>query len=364
MRSCKRWASGYSATRRAFSSSIAAGSAGSLICRTCGTSPQCRPLQHSRSPCTRAEGLLRCHYCDFQTPIVTKCPTCGSQSVAALGIGTQRVADEVARLFPQARVLRMDSDTTTRIGDHARILSAFEIAGDVLVGTQMVAKGLDYPTVTLAAVVAADLGLNLPDFRAAEPQLCIDRASVRPQRARPPRRGDRSNILSAASGDCVRGTTRLRRIRRARTARTHRAELSTGPPARLRRHHWTRPARVISAAARYAEILRESGSPKCSGPLHIPIAASERRMALPNSVEDRDAQTVESVYSRASSLRRLAATLRLASPSTSTRKEGSHLAFWFISLLCWTSSQTWPARWWHASSLWPSADFLRAALFG
>ena len=70
------------------------------------------------------------------------------------GIGTERVAEEVTKLFPGARVMRMDSDTTTRVGDHARILGAFEEEGDVLVGTQMVAKGLDFPTVTLVGVVA------------------------------------------------------------------------------------------------------------------------------------------------------------------------------------------------------------------
>jgi len=125
------------------------GSAGSLICRTCGTSPQCRRCSIALSV-HRAEGLLRCHYLRFSTPIVTTCPTCGSKSVAALGVGTQRVADEVARLFPQARVLRMDSDTTTdrrSCADPVGLRNRRRRIG----GTQMVAKGLDYPTVTLAA---------------------------------------------------------------------------------------------------------------------------------------------------------------------------------------------------------------------
>ena len=78
------------------------------------------------------------------------------------------MAEEVQRLYPGARVIRMDSDTTTRVGDHARLLDAFGEEGDVLVGTQMVAKGLDFPTVTLVGVVAADIGLHAPDFRAAE----------------------------------------------------------------------------------------------------------------------------------------------------------------------------------------------------
>ncbi|HUO66470.1 MAG TPA: primosomal protein N', partial [Gammaproteobacteria bacterium] len=143
------------------------GSAGALVCRACGASPECPRCSVALSV-HRSERLLRCHYCDYQSPIPSRCPVCGAETIAELGIGTERVVEETLRLFPQARVLRMDSDTTTRVGDHARILGEFEARGDVLVGTQMVAKGLDYPTVTLAGVVAADLGLYAPDFRAAE----------------------------------------------------------------------------------------------------------------------------------------------------------------------------------------------------
>ncbi len=126
------------------------GSGSSLLCRSCGNAPQC-PRCSVALAVHRGERLLRCHYCDYQGPIPRACPACGFERIAELGVGTERVAEEVLRLFPQARVFRMDSDTTTRIGDHARILDAFEAQGDVLVGTQMVAKGLDYPTVTLAA---------------------------------------------------------------------------------------------------------------------------------------------------------------------------------------------------------------------
>jgi primosomal protein N' (replication factor Y) len=143
------------------------GSAGALLCRTCGQTPQCPRCSVALSV-HRGERLLRCHYCDYQTPIPARCPNCASDAIRELGIGTERVVDEVRRLLPRAKVLRMDSDTTTRVGDHARILTEFETEGDVLVGTQMVAKGLDYPTVTLAGVIAADLGLAIPDFRAAE----------------------------------------------------------------------------------------------------------------------------------------------------------------------------------------------------
>src|SRR5581483_11922659 len=114
------------------------GSARFVLCRGCGHVPQCPRCSVSLSA-HRSEGLLRCHYCDYQAPLAVNCAACGRDAVAEYGFGTEAVADEVQRLFPQARVLRMDSDTTTRVGDHARILTDFERDGDVLVGTQMVA---------------------------------------------------------------------------------------------------------------------------------------------------------------------------------------------------------------------------------
>ncbi len=143
------------------------GSAGFMLCRSCGFVPKCTRCSVSLAV-HRSERLLRCHYCDLQQPIPGVCPQCRKPTIAEFGIGTERVAEETAKLFPRARVVRMDSDTTTRVGDHARLLAEFETGGDVLVGTQMVAKGLDYPSVTLVGVVAADIGLHVADFRAAE----------------------------------------------------------------------------------------------------------------------------------------------------------------------------------------------------
>ena len=143
------------------------GSAAFVLCRNCGYVPQCPRCTVSLAV-HRREGLLRCHYCDHQSALPQRCPACGGDAFREFGAGTQAVAAEVSRLFPQARVFRMDSDSTTHVGDHARILDAFERDGDVLIGTQMVAKGLDFPSVTLAAVIAADIGLHVPDFRAAE----------------------------------------------------------------------------------------------------------------------------------------------------------------------------------------------------
>jgi len=143
------------------------GSAAFLLCRTCGYVAECTRCTTSLVV-HRAEHRLRCHHCDLQRPLPERCPACHSDAIREFGIGTQRVVAEVERLFPAARIVRMDSDTTTRIGDHARLLDAFAREGDVLVGTQMVAKGLDFPDVTLVGIVAADIGLHVADYRAAE----------------------------------------------------------------------------------------------------------------------------------------------------------------------------------------------------
>jgi primosomal protein N' (replication factor Y) len=143
------------------------GSASFMLCRACGVVPECARCSLSLTV-HRGEGLLRCHLCDAQRPIPAACPACGDGPIREFGVGTERVAEAAQTLFPTARIVRMDSDTTTRVGDHARLLDDFAQRGDILVGTQMVAKGLDFPTVTLAGVVAADVGLHVPDFRAAE----------------------------------------------------------------------------------------------------------------------------------------------------------------------------------------------------
>ena len=112
---------------------------------------------------------LRCHYCGFvkQPPIL--CPTCGGKEIRHHAFGTQQVHEELAQLFPTARILRMDLDTTNRKGAHDRILSQFGSGqADILLGTQMVAKGLDFPRVTLVGVISADTQMLLPDFRSAE----------------------------------------------------------------------------------------------------------------------------------------------------------------------------------------------------
>ena len=110
-----------------------------------------------------------CHYCEFSIPAPSVCPECDSPEITLLGRGTERVEEEVKELFPEARVSRMDRDTTSGRGGHARVLKGVEDGSiDILVGTQMIAKGHDFPGVTLVGVISADATLNLPDFRSAE----------------------------------------------------------------------------------------------------------------------------------------------------------------------------------------------------
>jgi primosomal protein N' (replication factor Y) len=138
-----------------------------VVCRDCGLVMKCPHCDISLTYHTG--GALRCHYCNHVKAAPDACPDCQSRHLGYFGTGTQRIEEEVARVFPGARVLRMDSDTTSRKGSHGRILKTFREGGaDILVGTQMVAKGLDMPGVTLVGVVSADLTLHMPDFRSAE----------------------------------------------------------------------------------------------------------------------------------------------------------------------------------------------------
>lgn len=270
------------------------GSAASLICRTCGNAPHCPRCSVALSV-HRGEGKLRCHYCDFQEAILTRCPACGAQSVGELGIGTERVAQEVARLFPQARVLRMDSDTTTRVGDHARILAAFESQGDVLVGTQMVAKGLDYPTVTLAAVVAADLGLNVADFRAAERSFAlIAQVCGRSGRGR---HGEAIVQTYSPEHPAVRFAAEHDYEGFANAELRERAEVNFPPSRRLlylgvigrdRK-------RVTAAAQRYAAILREAGAGDVLGPAPYPVARVNNEWRYRIAVKTRAPKTLRAI---------------------------------------------------------------------
>ncbi|WP_166238114.1 primosomal protein N' [Paenibacillus turpanensis] len=139
-----------------------------VMCRSCGYTAECPHCDISLTY-HQSSNHLRCHYCGFAQLQPELCPECESPHIRYFGTGTQRVEEELAKLFPGIRVIRMDVDTTSEKGSHEKWLNLFrERKADVLLGTQMVAKGLDFPYVTLVGVIAADTVLNLPDFRAAE----------------------------------------------------------------------------------------------------------------------------------------------------------------------------------------------------
>ena len=139
-----------------------------LICSDCGFTFGCPNCSISLIY-HQGEGLLRCHYCDYEQKAFPVCPACKGMNVGHLGLGTEKVEDEVQKAFPDSRVARMDRDTVSRKGSHERILKRMEEGDlDILIGTQMVTKGHDYPNITMVGVISADISLNLPDFRAAE----------------------------------------------------------------------------------------------------------------------------------------------------------------------------------------------------
>ena len=143
------------------------GYAGFVSCRACGHVIKCPHCDVSLS--LHHGGRMVCHYCGYQTVQPKKCPSCGSTYIGAFRAGTQQVAEAAAKTFPGARILRMDFDTTRQKGGHERILEAFsKKQADILVGTQMIVKGHDFPGVTLVGALAADLSLYAGDYRAAE----------------------------------------------------------------------------------------------------------------------------------------------------------------------------------------------------
>ncbi len=144
------------------------GFASFLLCRDCGFTFHCPNCDVSLTY-HHAGRYLQCHHCDFRRRVPDVCPKCGGLRLRPFGVGTEKVEDAVRQQFPRARTLRMDRDTMSRKGAHAETLRAFKRGeADILIGTQMVAKGLDFPNVTLVGVVSADTALNIPDFRAPE----------------------------------------------------------------------------------------------------------------------------------------------------------------------------------------------------
>jgi primosomal protein N' (replication factor Y) len=139
-----------------------------LLCADCGQTFRCPNCEITLTYHQKAQHL-RCHYCDYSVAPPVSCPRCAGHQLEPEGFGTERLEQEIAELFPDARIARMDRDTTSGKGAHQKIVGkmlAEEV--DILVGTQMIAKGHDFPAVSLVGVLASDAVLNLPDFRAAE----------------------------------------------------------------------------------------------------------------------------------------------------------------------------------------------------
>jgi primosomal protein N' (replication factor Y) len=247
------------------------GTARFVLCRGCGFVPACARCSTSLV-LHRTEGVLRCHYCDAQHPVPDVCPACGEEKIAPYGIGTERVVAEIEQLFPRASIVRMDADTTTRIGDHARLLERFGTSGDILIGTQMVAKGLDFPEVTLVGALAADLDLHVPDYRAAErtfdviAQVCGRSGRARPGEAIVQAFGPPHPALTFAAAHDYDGF--------AREELAERRALRWPPFVRLvfvgviGRER----AAVVAAIEAYADDLRDDARWEVLGPAPYPLA--------------------------------------------------------------------------------------------
>lgn len=139
-----------------------------VMCRDCGAVDECPNCDISLTLHMDTRSM-QCHYCGFQKAIPRTCPSCSSPSIRYYGTGTQKAYQELQEIFPDARILRMDVDTTRKKGAHEALLQEFGNGNaDILLGTQMIAKGLDFPNVTLVGVLNADTALNLPDFRSSE----------------------------------------------------------------------------------------------------------------------------------------------------------------------------------------------------
>ena len=139
-----------------------------IMCRECGYTMQCKNCNISMTY-HRFENKLKCHYCGYEEKIVTTCPNCKSSKIRYFGTGTQKIEEEVHKIFPNATTIRMDVDTVTKKNSHEDILERFKNENiDILIGTQMIVKGHHFPNVTLVGVIAADTSLNIDDYRANE----------------------------------------------------------------------------------------------------------------------------------------------------------------------------------------------------
>ncbi|HPZ23973.1 MAG TPA: primosomal protein N' [Bacilli bacterium] len=139
-----------------------------VTCNSCGYTFKCPHCDVSLTY-HKTSNNLRCHYCGYTLPYTKTCPNCHEESISSFGLGTEQVESLLKSLFPSARIIRMDADTTAKKGSHDRIIKSIEnLECDIVIGTQMISKGLDFPNVTLVGIINADESLNIPDFRSGE----------------------------------------------------------------------------------------------------------------------------------------------------------------------------------------------------
>jgi len=255
------------------------GYATSLLCRDCGHLIQC---PHCSVALTfhRGAGLLRCHYCDHQRRAPDRCPGCGGVNLRQLGLGTEQVERELRHLFPHARIARMDRDTTTGRHGYHLLLQRLEHGDiDILVGTQMVAKGHDYPNVTLVGTLLADIGLNLPDFRAGERSFAL-LMQMAGRSGRGPLPGEA--VIQTYNPDhyCIQAALNQDFLSFTQQELIPRQERNLPPFTRLIRLIISSPKEIMAAEAAHhlCSLLRkESATAEIDGPAPAPLARLRNR---------------------------------------------------------------------------------------
>ncbi len=145
------------------------GHSGAVLCRACGHTFRCESCDVAYTYHTDKGPRFRCHYCDTEKEVPTFCPTCGGDGLTPIGVGTQRIEQELRKKFPCKRVQRVDMDTMSTKGSYEKLLADMHSGAiDIVLGTQILAKGFDFPQVSFVGILLADLGLHIPDFRAEE----------------------------------------------------------------------------------------------------------------------------------------------------------------------------------------------------
>ena len=185
------------------------GYAGFVSCRMCGHVMKCPHCDVSLSE--HRNGTLVCHYCGYTRPAVQICPECGSRYILGFRAGTEQIEEQLHRMYPDKKVLRMDADTTRKKESYEQILASFAAGeADVLVGTQMIVKGHDFPAVTLMGILAADMSLSASDYRAH--LSASDPGGGPGGPGQPPRRGGDPDLPAGALQHRPRGGAGLRRL--------------------------------------------------------------------------------------------------------------------------------------------------------